>query len=393
MSAPTTPATVPERGAPASGPGGPGAAAAAPQERDEYYLYERYLGDRARSRLLAPYYALKPVIPRGVQLALRRRYARRQARRAFPAWPVEPILLERHYATLREQLRQSASGELPIVNLWPRRGHFAFVLTHDVEGPKGVANIGRVRELERRHGCVSSWNFVAEDYPIPSGCFERLRQEGCEIGLHGITHDGKLFQSRARFEADLPKIHAYLARWGAVGFRSPATGRRADWMHELGCLYDSSFPDTDPFEPQPGGCCSILPFHFGEVVELPITLVQDHTLLEILQSDTIDPWVRKSEWLMRQHGLVNLITHPDYLDTPARLAMYDRFLAFLSAQSGAWHALPHEVAEWWNRRRELRLAPTAGGRMVVESNGRMEGLSDATVAIVREDGERLRIDT
>ena len=389
MSVPTASLGAPgPRGTPAR----PEAGAALPEE-DDYYLYERYLGDRQRSRLLVPYYALKPVIPRGLQLAMRRRYARRQAQRVFPAWPAEPILLERRYAALRAQLREGTAEELPIVNLWPRRRRFAFVLTHDVEGPKGVENIARVRELERSHGCVSSWNFVAEDYPIPSNCFERLRQEGCEIGLHGITHDGKLFQSRARFEADLPKIQAYLKDWEVVGFRSPATHRRADWMHELGCLYDSSFPDTDPFEPQPGGCCSILPFHFGDVVELPITLVQDHTLLEILQADTIDHWVRKSEWLIRHHGLVNLITHPDYLDTPARLAMYDRFLAFLSSQSGAWHALPRDVAGWWNRRRELRLAPSSGGAMVVERDGAAEGSADGTVATVRQDGERLRIET
>jgi len=291
---------------------------------------------------------------------------------------------------LSEQLEQCSSGELPIVNLWPRGRRFAFVLTHDVEGPEGVANIARVRELERRHGCVSSWNFVAEDYRIPSGCFGQLRREGCEIGLHGITHDGKLFQSRARFEADLPKIHAYMTRWDVVGFRSPATHRRADWMHELGCLYDSSFPDTDPFEPQPGGCCSILPFHFGELVELPITLVQDHTLLEILQADTIDQWVHKTEWLIRHHGLVNLITHPDYLDSPERLELYDRFLAFLSAQQGAWHALPREVVVWWNRRRDLRIAQTAEGPTVVGPDG---PVADATVAIVRREGDRLRIDT
>jgi len=355
-----------------------------------YFQHERYAGARGRSPLLPVYYACKPLLPRRAQLALRRRYASRQAARSFPAWPIEPVLVDRHREELRERLHERGASRLPIVNFWPARHRGAFVLTHDVEGPRGVENIERVLEVERRHGLVSSWNFVAETYPIPPGLFERLRDAGCEVGLHGITHDGKLFQSRARFEADLPKIHAYLAEWGAVGFRSPATHRRAEWMHELGCLYDSSFPDTDPFEPQSGGCCSILPFHFGELVELPITLVQDHTLLEILRQRTVELWVRKSEWLLANHGLVNLITHPDYLDTPERLGLYDEFLAFLASQEGCWHALPREVAQWWRTRARLSCEETSGGARIRGAG--LDGDPDAraTVAWVSaHDGELL----
>jgi peptidoglycan/xylan/chitin deacetylase (PgdA/CDA1 family) len=210
-----------------------------------------------------------------------------------------------------------------------------------------VANVRRIIEIEQRHGFVSSWNFVAEWYPIPPGLFDHVRAAGCEIGLHGVKHDCKLFESRGSFEAELPAIHRYLNEWGASGFRSPATHRNAAWMPEIGALYDSSFPDTDPFEPQPGGCCSILPFFLGDMVELPITLVQDHTLWEILGHDNIDLWTRKSEWIAANGGLVNLITHPDYLDTPARLRMYEEYLEFLAKQPDCWHALPREVAAWW----------------------------------------------
>jgi hypothetical protein len=39
--------------------------------------------------------------------------------------------------------------------------------------------------------------------------------------------------------------------------------------------YDSSYPDTDPYEPPPGGCCTWLPYFNEELIELPITLAQD----------------------------------------------------------------------------------------------------------------------
>jgi hypothetical protein len=170
------------------------------------------------------------------------------------------------------------------------------------------------------------------------------------------------------------------------GFRSPATHRNADWMPELGCRYDSSFPDTDPFEPQSGGCCSIMPYRFGDVVELPITLVQDHTLWEILCETGIARWEDKSEWIMRNHGLINVIVHPDYVCDPDRLELYDRFLAFLAARPGGWHALPRDVARWWRQREELVLLADEGDA----GAARITGTSDftATVAVaVERDGE------
>ena len=319
----------------------------------EHYLLERYDGPARRSGLLRAYYSLKPLLPRRVQLALRRAYAPRQAARQFPAWPTERILLDLRDEALGRQLRASGTSRLPLVSYWPTGHRFAAILTHDVEGPAGIANIPRLLEIEQRHGFVSSWNFCAEWYPIPDGTFETLEAAGCEIGLHGIAHDGRLFQDRHTFEANLPKIHRYMRDWGASGFRSPATHRNADWMPELGCLYDTSFPDTDPFEPQPGGCCSIFPFLIGELVELPITLVQDHTLFEILRERSIERWVEKSRWIIENHGLINLLVHPDYLLTDERLRLYDEFLGFLRAQGGGWHALPRDVARWWKDRSSL----------------------------------------
>jgi peptidoglycan/xylan/chitin deacetylase (PgdA/CDA1 family) len=353
----------------------------------QHYLRERYQGDRDRSALMSAYYAVKPLMPRRLQLALRRAYAHRQARVEFPRWPIEPILVEHEHAQLRARLAATGADAVPFVSLWPDARRFAAILTHDVEGPVGVRNVRRVLEVERRHGFVSSWNFVAEWYPIEDGLFDHIRAMGGEIGLHAIKHDCKLFESRASFEADLPKIHRYLEEWEAVGFRSPATHRNAEWMHELGCLYDTSFPDTDPFEPQAGGCCSILPFFLDDLVELPITLVQDHTLFEILRSDTIEPWTSKSDWIIENHGLINVITHPDYLDTPRRLRMYEELLEYLTAQTGGWHALPREVAEWWRTRALLSCVQDGAGARIEGP-----GAERASVTWARAAGEAVCFD-
>jgi peptidoglycan/xylan/chitin deacetylase (PgdA/CDA1 family) len=320
-----------------------------------HYLFERYVDHGEKSGLLRAYYTLRPFIPRRVQIALRRRYAKRQARAEFPRWPIEEVLVKKLHDELRRQAAEAPDERAPLVNFWPDGHRFAFVLTHDVEGTAGVENIERVRAIERRHGLVSSWNFCAEEYPIPDGLFDRLRAEGCEIGLHAIDHKCRLFQSRENFEEQLPEIHRYLREWDIVGFRSPALHRNADWMPELGAGYDSSYPDTDPFEPQGGGCCWPFPFFNGDMVELPVTLVQDHTHWEILQRPTIELWERKIAWLREVHGLVNVIVHPDYLLTDDRLKLYDELCAHLASLGDGWHALPRDVASWWRRRSRLWL--------------------------------------
>lgn len=354
----------------------------------DYYLRERYLGDAPRrSRAVAAYYALKPLLPPRLRIAARRLYARRQAGQTFPRWPIEPILVEHQRDQLLRQVRARDGAPLPVAYFWPDGARAAVILTHDVEGPAGIERIPEVRALERRYGFTSAWYFVADDYPIPADVFDQLRSEGCEVGLHGIHHDGKLFLNRDAFESNLPAIHRYLAAWDAVGFRSPATHRNAEWMPELGCLYDSSFSDSAPFEPQPGGCCSIHPYFLDELVELPMTLIMDHTLWEILQDTSSAQWVRKTEWLLANHGLVNLLVHPDYVTTPQRARCYEEFLSFLAAQRDIWNALPREVAAWWRARASLDISSHED--QLIEVDGRP---LRAAVGEMREVGGELVVE-
>ena len=71
--------------------------------------------------------------------------------------------------------------------------------------------------------------------------------------MHGLTHDRRLFSSRAAFEERLAPLAELAGRLGAVGFRSPATHRVFDWLAELPVEYDSTIPNSDPYEPSPEG--------------------------------------------------------------------------------------------------------------------------------------------
>lgn len=326
------------------------------ERADEEYLYERYRegqpGSARRRQLARGYYRVKPLLPRRLQVAMRRSAARRQARTEFPEWPLEDVLLRRRGAAVAQ-----ASAEpdgLPALAPWPDGKRFAWVLTHDVESAEGLARADELLEVERRHAARSSWNLCTRWYEVDDRDVAEFERHGAEVGLHGLYHDDRHFRDRATFESLLPQIAEEMERLGAVGFRAPALHRNADWMHELPARYDSSFPHSDPFQPVAGGCCSIFPFFFGPVVELPVTVDQDFTVFELLRDRDIGRWVSKSRWIAAHSGLVNVIIHPDYM-TPERLALVEEFIAHLQGLDGGWHALPHEVADWWRLRDELRL--------------------------------------
>jgi hypothetical protein len=132
-------------------------------------------------------------------------------------------------------------------------------------------------------------------------------------------------------------------------------------MPLLGFDYDTSYPDTDPYEPEAGGCCSLLPFFNSDLVELPITLPQDHTLFVILQESNERRWLEKTRFLRERGGMALLITHPDYMLESTRLELYERFLRAFADDPSKWHALPRQVSEWWRDRAETSAVRTGAG--------------------------------
>ncbi len=225
-------------------------------------------------------------------------------------------------------------------------------------------------ELEQQMGFRSSFNFVAEKYTTPPALRKELAGRGFEVGVHGLLHDGKLYNSKKVFMERAAKINQYLQAWGAVGFRSPLMQHNLEWLHELNVLYDCSTFDTDPFEPDSSGMCTIFPFWVpdttgnGGYVELPYTLPQDSTLFLFLQEKTIAIWKQKLDWVVEHGGMVLINTHPDYLNfysnKPRGLTypadFYRQFLQYVQSKYAGqyWPALPREMGEFVKREHQKR---------------------------------------
>lgn len=313
-----------------------------------------------RALAIRGYYLVRPVLPRPVQLRLRQVFSKVQGRADFPRWPVEDGLadLYRRLFTLLEEL---SGRPVPWLDLWPDGRDWALVLTHDVETRFGFDERELLRGPERELGLRSSWNLVAERYDVDDDVVRAMQTEGCEIGVHGLRHDGKDLGSRRLLRRRLPAMRRAAERWGARGFRSPATQRRWEWMPTLGFDYDTSTPDTDPYEPQPGGCGTTLPFLHDDMVELPITLPQDHTVFAILDEADGRVWMEKTGHIRDGRGMALVLTHPDYAVDPRVVQAYTTLLTTYRGDPTVWHALPGEVATWWRDRAASRLVPGADG--------------------------------
>lgn len=296
------------------------------------------------------YYYVKPGIPRALQIFLRRRLARRIAKRSATVWPV----------------LESAAKPPENWQGWPHGKAFALVLTHDVETARGTERCRQVMELEKELGFRSSFNFVPERYNVSESLREELVREGFEVGVHGLKHDGHLFASRSVFERRAPRINAYLKAWGSEGFRAPSMRSHLEWIGELDIAYDMSTFDTDPFEPNPVGTGTVFPFLVKNLatgrtfVELPYTMPQDFTLFVMLEHDDTRVWEEKLEWLSRRGGMVVVNTHPDYMTpTGSRrtqqefpMQFYRHLLESIRERHAGqyWHVLPREVARHWRTR-------------------------------------------
>lgn len=296
------------------------------------------------------YYSLKPILPRWLQIQMRRQVVRRKREKYAHLWPID------------EKAGLKPEGWPG----WPEGKQFALVLTHDVEKTKGLEKVVQLAEIERKIGFRSCFNFVAEDYHAPRQLLKYLEDGGFEVGLHGLHHKGNLFRSRKAFDAQASRINHRLKDWGAEGFRAPSVFHNLDWIGELDIQYDSSTFDTDPFEPQPDGIGTIFPCWVQDgsrakgFVELPYTLPQDFTLFVLMKERNIDIWKKKIDWIIEKGGMALLNAHPDYMNcTQGRCTIedypveyYEEFLNYVKTRYDGqyWHVLPREMARFWKER-------------------------------------------
>ena len=296
------------------------------------------------------FYLIKPFIPRSLQIFLRRKLVQRRLNKVKNVWPILP------------------SSEIKPDNWcgWPKNKKFAFVLTHDVEHQRGYQRVRNLLYMEKELGFVSSFYFIPErDYRVEKEVLQFIKENGFEVGVHGLYHDGKLFKDQQTFQKRAVKINNYIKQWGAAGFRAPAMHHNLEWIGELNIKYDLSTFDTDPSQPQPDGVGTIFPFWVDGkngkpgYLEIPYTLDQDFTLFILMQEESPSIWIKKLDWIVEKGGMALVDVHPDYInfDNASRLEefplkYYEDFLKYVknNYEGQYWNALPQEIAEYFSNK-------------------------------------------
>jgi hypothetical protein len=353
---------------------------------------ERYAVNGAQPRRETiwqrPYYSLRRFLPAPVRRALQRAYLRDWRTVRFPSWPIDDTVDAIHERLLALCLRSRGVDRVPFVWFWPDGAPSCAVLTHDVETTDGRDRCAWLMDADDTVGIKSSFQLVPEGrYELAPAFLETLRRRGFEINVHDLNHDGRLFSSREEFERRAQRINEHVRRLGARGFRSGSLYRHADWYDALAVAYDMSIPNAGHLEIQRGGCCTVMPYMIGNIVELPLTTTQDYTLFHILADFSTDVWKTQMESVISRHGLVSVIVHPDYVTDErtrrAYLVLLDQLAGFRDA-GRCWVTLPGEVERWWRARSRMRLVPEGGGWRIEG-----EGSERARIAYAELDGEGL----
>jgi hypothetical protein len=366
-----------------------------PTEIVENLRSERYVsrssgrhGTPGQKLIWNAYYLIRPLLSLAVRKHLHRIHLSDWDEIPFPRWPVDTTVDDLLTTLLAFGLKSNGLDEIPFVWFWPDGAEACSIMTHDVEAEPGKQFISHLMDMDESFGIPASFQIVPEKrYTVEKSLLESIRRRGFEVDVQDLDHDGRLFQDRTEFAKRAQKINRYAREYEAIGFRSAILYRNQDWYHLLDFEYDMSIPNVAHLDPQRGGCCTVMPYFIGRMVELPVTTTQDHSLFHVLNDHSLDLWKRQAEMILHQHGLLSFIIHPDYIIPERAQQTYKSLLQFLTIlrnERNVWIARPGEVNRWWRQRDQMSIGRD-GDRWVIQGLGHER----ARLAFATLDGDRI----
>jgi hypothetical protein len=305
------------------------------------------------------YYYLRPLMNLKLRAQIQQFRARHWQKAVFPHWPVDTTVENICEKLLLLSMEAKGVEQVPFVWFWPNGARGCVTMTHDVETEAGRAFCPELMDLNDSFGIKSSFQIVPEGrYEVSPAFLVGIRGRGFEVAVHDLNHDGRLYHDRGEFLRRAERINQYGAAWQAKGFRAGALYRNPDWFQSLDFSYEMSMPNVAHLDPQSGGCCTVMPYFIGDMLEIPVTTIQDYMLFHIIQDRSTDLWKTQVEMILQKSGLASFIVHPDYVIDRETRCVYENLLSFLKdlrSQKGVWFALPREIDVWWRDRSQMRV--------------------------------------
>jgi hypothetical protein len=333
------------------------------------------------------YYRLRPLTSRWLRKRIQRLRAVNWRKEEFPNWPVDTTVESICESLLLLALRADGIVRIPFIWFWPDGAHGCVSMTHDVEAEAGRDFCAQLMDIDDSYEIKASFQIVPEErYAVTREFLSSFGNRGYEVCVQDLNHDGRLFDNRDEFLRRIGLINRYGREYGAKGYRSAVLYRKPEWYKDLDFSFDMSFPNVAHLDPQRGGCCTVMPYFIGDVLEIPLTTIQDYTLFHILDEYSTDLWKKQIEMILAKNGLVSFIVHPDYIVDSKPQAVYKDLLALLKelrGQESLWFALPGEIDRWWRERSRMSVVERDGSWQIVG-----EGAERAVLAFARElDGK------
>lgn len=328
-------------------------------------LWEQIVGRRIPQQV---YYFVRNLLPFPLRRMLQRAYFSGWQKMPFPSWPVDFTVDALHEELLKLAMKARGLSKLPFIWFWPNGAPSCLIMTHDVEDFRGQDLTQQLMDIDESYGFRASFQVIPEErYAVSQAYVDEIRNRGFEFNVHDLNHDGRLYRDKQEFLRRAKRINEYVRHFNSRGFRAGSMHRDADWYDVFEFSYDMSIPSVAHLEPKRGGCCTVMPFFIGSVLELPLTTTQDYSLFYILDDYSIELWKRQVAIIRQKNGLMNFITHPDYLRTVRERNVYESLLAYLRemiVRDHVWAPLPREVDCWWRARRDMKLVPAGDGWVI-----------------------------
>jgi len=356
--------------------------------RLERYAYGDGNSLSLQTALKTLYYTVRPLTTHSMRRCIQRFRARNWTRVSFPKWPVDTTVEDICGKLLLSAMEAKHVNKLPFVWFWPNGARGCLTMTHDVETEAGRSFCSELMNIDDAYGVKASFQIVPEGrYHVSQAFLASFRKRGFEIAVQDLNHDGRLFDDRQEFLRRAKKINQYKEKFGAKGFRAAVLYRKPEWYGDFNFAYDMSIPNVAHLDPQSGGCCTVFPYFIGDMVELPVTTVQDYMLFHILNEHSISLWQSQIETILGHNGLVSFIVHPDYVIETGPRKIYESLLAHiheLRAKTNLWCALPLDIESWWRARSQMSVVKH-GNRWQIEG----EHSHRATLAFAKNANGKL----
>jgi hypothetical protein len=341
------------------------------------------------------YYWLRPLTSRFLRGRIQRLRAGNWQKLRFPEWPVDTTVERICEKLLLLALQAKDIDCIPFVWFWPDGARGCVSMTHDVETVAGRDFCPQLLEIDESFGIKASFQIVPEGrYSVTAEFLSQFRDRGFEIGVQDLNHDGRLFDEREEFRRRAALINRYGGEYGAKGFRAAVLYRKPEWYKDLDFSFDMSMPNVAHLDPQRGGCCTVMPYFIGDILELPVTTVQDYTLFHLLGERSIKLWKTQLEMILAENGLATFIVHPDYIIEPDTRSVYEALLVWLSElrrRDALWFALPREIDSWWRARNQMCVVKVGDSWRIAGEGAERAALAFAKVVdgqVVYELAER-----